>query len=102
VRLPGGTRCGHLLRAVPLHAFTERTGTLAEEVEEGREPLAAALADRGLTVVPDGHLLLVAVHDQSTYDVVRDTVVDLDLPLVRIEPRRHRLEDLFRDEEPAA
>jgi ABC-2 type transport system ATP-binding protein len=53
-------------------------------------------------VVPDGHLLLVALQDQGTYDVVRDTVVDLDLPLVRIEPRRHRLEDLFRDEEPAA
>jgi ABC-2 type transport system ATP-binding protein len=68
------------------------------EVEEGREPLAAALAERGLTVVPDGPLLLVALHDQGTYDLVRDAVVQLDLPLVRIEPRRHRLEDLFRDE----
>ena len=75
---------------------------LAVEVEEGREPLAAALAARGLTVVPDGPLLLVALHDQGTYDVVRDTVVELDLPLVRIEPRRHRLEDLFRDEGRAA
>ncbi len=77
-------------------------GSGSRDVMLIKQPLAAALADRGLTVVPDGHLLLVAVHDQSTYDVVRDTVVDLDLPLVRIEPRRHRLEDLFRDEEPAA
>jgi ABC-2 type transport system ATP-binding protein len=93
---------GHLLRAAPLHAFTERTGVLAVEVEEGGERLAAALIERGLTVVPDGLLLLVALRDQGTYDQVRDTVAELDLPLVRIEPRRHRLEDLFRDEAPAA
>jgi ABC-2 type transport system ATP-binding protein len=93
---------GHLLRAAPLRSFTERTGVLAVEVEEGREPLASALTQRGLTVVPDGHLLLVAVQDEGTYDLVRDAVVDLDLPLVRIEPRRHRLEDLFRDEDRAA
>jgi len=28
--------------------------------------------------------------------------VDLGLPLVRIEPRRHSLEDLFRDKATAA
>jgi ABC-2 type transport system ATP-binding protein len=53
-------------------------------------------------VVPDGQLLLVALQDQGTYDLVRDAIVDLDLPLVRIEARRHRLEDLFRDEGRAA
>jgi len=89
---------GHLLRAAPLHSFTERTGVLAVEVEEGREPLAAAMVERGLTVVADGPLLLVALRDQGTYDLVRDAVVQLDLALVRIEPRRHRLEELFRDE----
>jgi ABC-2 type transport system ATP-binding protein len=93
---------GNLLRAAPLHSFTERTGVLAVEVEEGRERLAAVLGDLGLMVVPDDHLLLVALHDQGTYDVVRDAIVDLDLPVVRIEPRRHRLEDLFRDEGRAA
>jgi len=93
---------GHLLRAAPLRSFTERTGVLAVEVEEGREALAAALAARGLTVVPDEQLLLVAVDDQGTYDLVRDAVVELDLPLVRLEARRHRLEDLFRDEGRAA
>ena len=46
----------------------------------------------------DGHLLLVALTDERAYDLVRDAVVDLDLPLVRIEPRRHSLEDLFRDQ----
>jgi ABC-2 type transport system ATP-binding protein len=89
---------GRLLRAAPLQSFTERTGVLAVEVEEGREQLAATLTKRELTVVPDGQLLLVALQDQGTYDVVRDAIVELDLPLVRIEARRHRLEDLFRDE----
>ncbi len=93
---------GHLLRAAPLGTFTERTGVLAVEVEEGRDELAAALRAKGLTVVADGHLLLVALTDQRGHDLVRDAVVDLGLPLVRIEPRRHSLEDLFRDQVVAA
>jgi ABC-2 type transport system ATP-binding protein len=93
---------GHLLRAAPLGTFTERTGVLAVEVEEGRDELATALRAQGLTVVADGHLLLVALTDQRGYDLVRDAVVELGLPLVRIEPRRHSLEDLFRDQGVAA
>ena len=54
------------------------------------------LAD-GLTVVVDGRAVLVAISDGRPYDLVRDAVADLGLPLVRIEQRRHRLEDLFRD-----
>jgi hypothetical protein len=41
---------------------------------------------------------------EGVYDIVRDAVVELTLPLVRLEHRRHSLEDLFRDrpdEEPA-
>jgi len=52
--------------------------------------------------VPDGRLLLIALQDQGTHDLLRDAVADLGLPLVRIEPRRHSLEDLFRDEGSAA
>jgi len=93
---------GHLLRAAPLRSFTERTGVLAVEVEDGSDRLAAALAARGLTVVPDGRLLLVVLAGEGTHDLVRDAVVDLGLALVRIEPRRHSLEDLFRDTGAAA
>jgi ABC-2 type transport system ATP-binding protein len=32
----------------------------------------------------------------GTYDLVRDTVVRLDLALVRVEQRRRQLEELFR------
>src|SRR4030095_2831765 len=90
------------LRAAPLGTFTEHTGVLAVEVEEGREQLASALTRQGLEGVEDGRLVLVALRGEGTYDVVRDAVVDLGLPLVRVEQRRHSLEDLFRDEPPGA
>ena len=93
---------GRLLRAAPLGSFTEHTGVLAIEVEEGRDALAAALTRGGAEIVVDGRLVLVALEGERTYDVVRDAVAELGLPLVRIEQRRHTLEDLFRDEAPAA
>jgi ABC-2 type transport system ATP-binding protein len=92
---------GKLLRNAPLGAFTERTGTLAVEVEDGRDRLAERLAARGLRVVQDGNAVVVDLVDETPFDIVRDTVVELDLALVRMEQRRHRLEDLFRDD-PAA
>jgi ABC-2 type transport system ATP-binding protein len=33
----------------------------------------------------------------DTYDVVRDCVADLALPMCRLEQRRHQVEELFRD-----
>jgi ABC-2 type transport system ATP-binding protein len=92
---------GQLLRAAPLGSFTERTGVLAVEVEERPDALSAALTARGLDVVADGRLVLVGLTDERPYDLVRDAVVELGLPLVRLEQRRHSLEDLFRDEVPA-
>jgi ABC-2 type transport system ATP-binding protein len=89
---------GKLLRSAPLHAFTERTGTLSVEVEDGQADLAARLVARGLRAVVDGPAVLIDLTDERPFDIVRDTVADLGLPLVRIEQRRHRLEDLFRDE----
>jgi ABC-2 type transport system ATP-binding protein len=46
--------------------------------------------------------VLVALEDERPYDLVRDAVAELGLPLVRLEQRRHRLEDLFRDGAPGA
>lgn len=89
---------GRLLRSAPLGSFTERTGTLAVEVEEGRDALAARLSGLGLRVVVDGSAILVDLVDEAPFDIVRDTVVELGLALVRMEQRRHRLEDLFRDD----
>ena len=92
---------GRLLRAAPLGDFTERTGVLAIEVEEGAESLAAALASRGLQAVADGRTVLIKVEDDRPYDIVRDAIADLGLPLVRLGQRRASLEDLFRDDDDA-
>ena len=93
---------GRLLRSAPLGDFIEQTGTLAVEVDEGSAALAERLTADGLSVVVDGRAVLVAVSDTRPFDLVRDAIADLGLPLVRIEPRRHRLEDLFRDAPPDA
>jgi ABC-2 type transport system ATP-binding protein len=109
---------GRLLSAAPLGSFTERTGAVTIEVEEGRDALAERLTAAGLTVRVDGRRLLVALvppgspispsestngahppddaQDLREYDLIRDAIVDLGLPLVRIEPERRTLEDLFR------
>ncbi len=87
---------GRLIRAATLGSFTETTGTLTVEVEEGSDRLAAALAAAGLTARADGRLVHVDLADERPWDVVRDTVAELDLPLVRIQQHRRGLEELFR------
>jgi ABC-2 type transport system ATP-binding protein len=89
---------GRLLRAAPLGAFTERTGVLAVEVEEGAPALEAALISRGMQAVADGRTVLLPVTEDHQYDILRDVVAELGLPLVRMEQRRQSLEDLFQDE----
>jgi ABC-2 type transport system ATP-binding protein len=90
---------GKLLRSAPIASFTERTGTLGVEVEEGADALAAHLTDAGLVAQVEGRTVLVDCPDERPYDIVRDAVDDIGLALVRLEQRRHRLEDLFRAEE---
>jgi ABC-2 type transport system ATP-binding protein len=90
---------GKLLRSAPIASFTERTGTLGVEVEEGAEALAAHLTDAGLVAQVEGRTVLVDCPDERPYDIVRDAVDEMGLALVRLEQRRHRLEDLFRAEE---
>ena len=63
--------------------------------------LADALIGRGLTAVADGRVVLLAVAEEGQYDVVRDSIAELGLALVRLEQRRQSLEDLFRDDVPA-
>lgn len=90
---------GKLLRAAPLRTFTERTGVLAVEVEDRAEDLAAALVARGLEArAASSRSVLVALNDDKPFDIVRDLVAELGLPLIRLEQRRHSLEDLFRDD----
>jgi len=91
---------GKLLRAARLDTFTEQTGVLAVEVEDRADELASALVLHGLDARAVGRVVLVALEDDRPYDLVRDAVAALGLPLIRLEQRRHRLEDLFADAEP--
>ena len=110
---------GRLLRADSMISFTQASQVLAVEVEEGLTQLRAELAARGLaatvagSATPGGQAigahaiggtgqagtLLVPLGGDDTYDVVRDCVAALALPLCRLEQRRHQVEELFRDEE---
>src|SRR5260370_27189160 len=95
---------GRLLRADTITSFTQASQVLAVEVEEGLAQLQAELAARGLTATPQAssgqaRTLLVPLGGDDTYDVVRDCVAALTLPLCRLEQRRHQVEELFRDEE---
>jgi ABC-2 type transport system ATP-binding protein len=89
---------GRLVQAAPLTSLTEQTGVLAVEVEEHADVLLARLLECGLQARAVGRSVLVALDDERPYDVVRDAVAELGLPLVRLEQRRHRLEDLFSDQ----
>jgi ABC-2 type transport system ATP-binding protein len=87
---------GRLIKSAPLTTFTEHTGTLAIDVEEGAPALADALVAAGLQAVADGRTVLVELLDDRPWDIVRDAVADLGLPLVRMEQRRRGLEELFQ------
>ncbi|MEU1307380.1 ABC transporter ATP-binding protein [Streptomyces cinnamoneus] len=106
---------GKLLRSSSTDEFTQVTGSLAVEVTDsdahpdGTAALLAALTGAGLVSRPagraadgspaSGHVLLVDLVDEATYDVVRDAVADLGLGLVRMEQRRHRIAEVFRDDD---
>lgn len=86
---------GRLLRADRIDAMTTGTDVLAIEVAEGTAELSAALTQRGLTATAEGRMLLVPLADEATYDLVLRTVAELDLPLHRLDQRRHRVAELF-------
>ncbi|MFI1826586.1 ABC transporter ATP-binding protein [Streptomyces sp. NPDC020412] len=106
VVIDGGT----LLRSSSTSDFTRTTTTLAVEVTDSdahpdgtaalRERLAAAgvrlhgHTEDGLPGA--GHVLLLEAEGEQTYDVVRDTVADLGLGLVRMEQRRHHIAEVFQ------
>ncbi len=87
---------GRLLRADTISSVTRASEILLVEVDEDTSRLAAELARRGLPSVPFQRGLAVRLASDATFDVVRDAVADLALPLGRMEQRRHRLEELFR------
>jgi ABC-2 type transport system ATP-binding protein len=91
---------GHLLRSSATSDFLHQTGGLLVEVLGGtteRDQLGEALAKAGVTCRPRGTMVAVdpPPPDLKVHDLVRDTAADLGLALVRIQPDRTHLEDVF-------
>jgi ABC-type multidrug transport system, ATPase component len=86
---------GRLLRSQAVATFTEVSGVLLVEVEEGTDVLEKRLAEGGLTVRPEGRFLLIDIAGERTYDLIRDGVAELELHLIRLEQRRHHIEEVF-------
>jgi ABC-2 type transport system ATP-binding protein len=88
---------GRLLRADTITSMTQVSQVLLIEVDEGADRLLAELGRRGLEPRAYERAVLVRLDGDETYDAVRDAVADLGLPLNRLEQRRRRVEELFRD-----
>jgi ABC-2 type transport system ATP-binding protein len=90
---------GRLLRSDRISAMTVERDILAIEVDEGTDELADRLAASGLTTQRDGRMLLVPLESDQTYDTIIGAVAALDLPLHRLDQRRHRVAELFANQE---
>lgn len=87
---------GKLLRSQAVEAYTKESGVLTVEVDEGRDTLGQHLYDQGVSVHPEGRFLVVDIAGEQTYDLIRDGVADLGLRLIRMEQRRHHIEEVFQ------
>ncbi|MEN3359170.1 MAG: type transport system ATP-binding protein [Mycobacteriales bacterium] len=88
---------GKLLRADRVSSMTRRRDVLAVEVDEGADQLLTRLSGLGLDVVRAGPELLVPLAGDETFDQILTAVAELDLPLHRLDQRRHGLAELFAD-----
>ena len=86
---------GRLLRSSSAADVTAVSQMVVVEVDERSDELVGLLAKAGLSVRGTGALLEVELRDDTTYDVVRDTVAGAGLGLIRMERRRHRMAEIF-------
>ncbi len=87
---------GRLVRSAPMTDLTAPTRFLAIEVDGDGDRLADRLREQGVAVSTSGRFLLVEKREEALLDLIRDSVVDLGLGLVRLEQSRRRLEELFQ------
>jgi ABC-2 type transport system ATP-binding protein len=88
---------GKLLRADRVESMTRRRDVLVVEVDEGVEALFLRLTERGVAVRRAGRELLVPLESDGTFDLIMRAVAELDLPLHRLDQRRHGIAELFAD-----
>jgi len=89
---------GRLVRSEPMTVLIAPTGVLTIEVDGDGALLAARLREHGVAVRRSGRLLLVQKEGDTLLDVIRDSIVDLGLGLMRLEQGQRRLEELFQSQ----
>jgi ABC-2 type transport system ATP-binding protein len=88
---------GKLLRADRVESMTQRRDVLVVEVDEGVDELYLRLTELGVAVRRAGRELLVLLESDATFDLIMRAVAELDLPLHRLDQRRHGIAELFAD-----
>jgi ABC-2 type transport system ATP-binding protein len=86
---------GRLVVAGSTDALLERSGVVVVEVDDRADALVSALARRSLTARLEEGTVEVSVRGDDDLDVIRDTVVELGLPLHRLSTRVGTLDDVF-------
>jgi len=87
---------GRLLRSATVEDMTTSRDVLTVEVSEGVDQLTARLAELGIPAGRDGAALTVPLESEDMYDRILVAVAELDLPLHRLDQRRHRVAELFQ------
>jgi ABC-2 type transport system ATP-binding protein len=81
---------------------TRLSGAVLIEVTDRADDAISRLRKKGATVAPGAHgTFAVEVKDDRTYDAIVRVVADLGVGLVRMQPRRHHLTEIFQTEEEA-
>ncbi len=86
---------GRLVVAGATQSLLERTGTLTVEVGPRGTELVDALARIGLSASSVDGTVEIQTNGDDHFDVVRDTVADLGLPLYRLSTRLTSLDEVF-------
>src|ERR687898_651277 len=85
---------GKLLRADRVESMTQRRAVLVVEVDEGVEELFRRLTELEVAVRRAGRELVVPLESDGTFDLIMRAVAELDLPLHRLDQRRHGIAEL--------
>jgi ABC-2 type transport system ATP-binding protein len=86
---------GRLLRHSSTADITTQTAVVLVEVDGDARSLANRLEKAGAVVRAVGRMLEVQLDDGTVYDLIRDGAAALDVGLVRVERRRHRMAEMF-------
>jgi ABC-2 type transport system ATP-binding protein len=88
---------GRLMRSAATASMTALTQEVLVEVTERGADLESVLVGAGVAVRRQGDVLHLVLAGDGTYDLVRDTVADLGVGLVRLQRGRLHMLDMFRD-----